>query len=104
MNQGRGASLERVQVGGKSAHAPLPRSARTGLLPDFPVGGLRTELVATHNRSAATVTQGAGLPSKGSPAPSYLAQGQAGRPGGNSETRELRGFPALVGGATWGTW
>ena len=61
-------------------------------------GEMVLERVVTYSCSAATVTtQGGGVTSKGF-APSLLAQGQAGRPGGNSEPRELRGFPALVGG------
>ena len=65
----------------------------------IPAGGNVLERVATYSRSAATVTtQGGGVTSKGC-APSLLAQGHAGRPGGNSEPLDLRGIRALVGGA-----
>ena len=84
--------------------APISRSARIGASPDIPAEQSEVGVVSVYNRSAATVTQGAGLPCKGSPAPSYLAQRQAGQPGGNSEPRELRGFPASVGGARAWTW
>ena len=65
---------------------------------------LGLERVATHSCNAATVTQGAGLPSKGSPAPSYLVQRQAGEPGVTQRHSGLKRLPASVGGATWGTW
>lgn len=69
------------------------------------VGELGLERVATHNRNAATVTQGAGLPCKGSPAPSsHLVQGQAGRPGATQRRASKRGLPAPVGGARAWTW
>jgi hypothetical protein len=72
VNLGRGAALERVQDGGKSAVAPLSRSARTGLLPDWPAGFLRTELVATHN-TAVNVLMPQGGGTKGC-APSHFVQ------------------------------
>ena len=76
--------------------APLSRSARTGLA-GLAGREMVLERVATYSRSAATVTQGGGVSSKGF-SPSLLAQGHAGRPGGNSEPRDLRGVRALVGG------
>lgn len=101
MSRERRAVVHHVQDGGKSAVALLSRSARAGLT-GLAGREMVRERVATHSCNAATVTQAGGW--NGLPAFSYLAQGQAGRPGGNSEPRELRGFPALVGGATWGTW
>ena len=69
------------------------------------VGELGLERVATHNRNAATVTQGAGVPCKGYLAPSsHFAQGHAGRPGWTQRPASLRGLHVLVGGARAWTW
>lgn len=91
-----------VQAGGYTPGAPLlvPVACRQSI----PAGGTVLEAPSRDSSCrnvAILTTQGGG--SKGC-APSLLAQGQAGVSGGNSEPRELRGFPALVGGATWGTW
>ena len=75
------------------------------LLSDIPAGQSEVGVVSVYNRNAATVTQGAGVPSKGYLVPSsHLVQRQAGRPGGNSEPRGLRGSPVSVGGARTWTW
>lgn len=65
----------------------------------IPAGGIGLERLSSHELYSGECpkTQGGGVTSKGC-APSLLAQGQAGRPGGNSEPRDLRGVPALVGG------
>ena len=98
--------LQRLGVNAPSDYRQKRHAAhRLTFVPpsDIPAGCFKVQgVVSAHSQNAATVTQAGGW--NGLPAFSYLAQGQAGRPGGNSEPRELRGFPALVGGATWGTW
>ena len=69
VNREMGAVVHHVQAGGKSAGAPISWSARTGR-PAIPPGGNVLEASSKDSHcGAATVTQGAGLPSKGYPAP-----------------------------------
>lgn len=81
-------------------------------LPDFPVGVLRTELLATYNRSAATVTQAGGL--NGLPAFSSFVQASAhpvtvdtprnSEAGRGERCRLVSGLEPVGGMEAWGTW
>ena len=79
--------------------APISRPARVG--PAGWAGGYCGRGGISRHETAAVVTPPGWNENKGfkaRPGVSHLVQGQAGQPGGNSEPRELRGFPVPVGG------
>ena len=74
---------------GLSCGAPISRSARTGLLPDFPVGVYALEASSNHSSSAATVTQAGGW--NGLPAFSSFVRPTAGATRSELRDPSLRG-------------